>query len=158
MLQTGGTTQRIIIPHGTPDLDCTNYFCITSLFVNTIKAVGRKKKALKQMTQCDFNFLNISRTCLMMTPLWTLMVTQLMGSWWRAICTRGPATPSRPGAGTTLLCAFPLMNLTVINPMSTVRLLARQWMKTAKRLNSFSTSGAGFQFRRISWCIRRNSR
>lgn len=47
-------------------------------------------------------FWNISRMCLTMTPSWTSMLTQPTGSPWRDTSTRGPATPSRPGAGTSL--------------------------------------------------------
>lgn len=48
------------------------------------------------------DFLNISRMCPTMIPSWTSMPTQLTGSPWRDTSTREPATPSRPGAGTSL--------------------------------------------------------
>lgn len=138
-------------------------------------------------------FWNISRMCLTMTPSWTSVLTQPTGSPWRDTSTRGPATPSRPGAGTSLPTTCLAQNSCIVfffvffTPFLPPNISLRETQTSTVLGNSFDSvcgdfplsvfpffadwwlilwpfscsppaAGVGFRFRKISWCIRRNSR
>lgn len=82
----------------------------------------------------------LSRTSPTMTPSWISTLMQLTASPWKDISIKEPATPLRPGAGTGLA--------------HFIFFLAYKCFFSS----FFPFPGAGFQFRKTSWCIRRNSR
>lgn len=99
----------------------------------------------------------------MTTQSWSTMWTQTTASPWRDICSRGPATPSRPGTGTRdapSVCKR--QRLAAVDYIFGRTVDVKPVKSTTNACDLFVFViyflGVGFPSRTISLCTRRNLR